>query len=220
MWKEYETLLGLCDFIIANRPGIRSEALRLVIRPGLIARPMQERIRKRESFAGRRAPAAHHRLSTRKRSNEISATDIRRRAHRGQAIHGLVSARVEESFLNRAYTVKLESLPQGAPPVEAAKEKKSRRDYRTRLERRFRFHGILRHLHRLQHSTGAGICTEIEEQLYKHLGRSPEHREGQRSAEWPCSTSAASSCTFSASRPAAIISRAALAFGAQTGNPR
>ena len=22
MWKEYETLLGLCDFIIANRPGI------------------------------------------------------------------------------------------------------------------------------------------------------------------------------------------------------
>ncbi|HYL85015.1 MAG TPA: ribosome silencing factor [Candidatus Angelobacter sp.] len=28
------------------------------------------------------------------------------------------------------------------------------------------------------------ICTEIEEQLYKHAGRSPEHREGQRSAEW------------------------------------
>src|SRR5206468_12100791 len=31
MWKEYETLLGLCDFIIANRPGIRTEALKLVI---------------------------------------------------------------------------------------------------------------------------------------------------------------------------------------------
>ena len=28
------------------------------------------------------------------------------------------------------------------------------------------------------------ICTEVEEQLYKHLSRSPEHREGQRSAEW------------------------------------
>jgi ribosome-associated protein len=28
------------------------------------------------------------------------------------------------------------------------------------------------------------ICTEIEEQLYKNAGRSPEHREGQRSAEW------------------------------------
>ncbi len=28
------------------------------------------------------------------------------------------------------------------------------------------------------------ICTEIEEQLYKHMGRSPQHREGYRSAEW------------------------------------
>jgi len=39
MWKEYETLLTLCDFIIANRPGIRPEALRLVIPPDVIARP-------------------------------------------------------------------------------------------------------------------------------------------------------------------------------------
>jgi ribosome-associated protein len=28
------------------------------------------------------------------------------------------------------------------------------------------------------------ICTEIEEQLYKELGRSPEHREGRGSTEW------------------------------------
>ena len=28
------------------------------------------------------------------------------------------------------------------------------------------------------------ICTEVEEQLYKHLKREPEHREGTRSAEW------------------------------------
>lgn len=28
------------------------------------------------------------------------------------------------------------------------------------------------------------ICTEIEEQLYKQFKRSPEHREGHRSAEW------------------------------------
>ena len=28
------------------------------------------------------------------------------------------------------------------------------------------------------------ICTEIEEQLYKELGRSPEHREGRSSSEW------------------------------------
>ena len=28
------------------------------------------------------------------------------------------------------------------------------------------------------------ICTEIEEQLYKEMGRSPEHREGRSSSEW------------------------------------
>ena len=28
------------------------------------------------------------------------------------------------------------------------------------------------------------ICNEIEGQLHKQLKRSPEHREGQRSAEW------------------------------------
>lgn len=28
------------------------------------------------------------------------------------------------------------------------------------------------------------ICTEVEEQLYKNLGRSPEHREGRASSEW------------------------------------
>jgi ribosome-associated protein len=28
------------------------------------------------------------------------------------------------------------------------------------------------------------ICTEVEEQLHKNLSRSPEHREGERSAEW------------------------------------
>jgi nicotinic acid mononucleotide adenylyltransferase len=29
-------------------------------------------------------------------SSEVSATEVRRRVHRGQSIHGLVSARVEE----------------------------------------------------------------------------------------------------------------------------
>lgn len=28
------------------------------------------------------------------------------------------------------------------------------------------------------------ICTEVEEQLHKKLGRSPEHREGRASSEW------------------------------------
>jgi len=28
------------------------------------------------------------------------------------------------------------------------------------------------------------ICTEVEEQLWKHKKREPEHREGHRSADW------------------------------------
>src|ERR1700720_399112 len=102
MWKEYESLLGLCDFIIANRPGIRSEALRLVIPPDLMARADE----KKEAENGHPSQVvAHLRHSTvyllENVSNEVSATDIRRRSNRGQAIHGLVSARVEEYILKQ-----------------------------------------------------------------------------------------------------------------------
>jgi nicotinic acid mononucleotide adenylyltransferase len=34
-------------------------------------------------------------------NSDISATDIRRRANRGQSIHGLVAARVEEYILKQ-----------------------------------------------------------------------------------------------------------------------
>jgi len=34
-------------------------------------------------------------------ANDVSATDIRRRANRGQSIHGLVSSRVEEYILKQ-----------------------------------------------------------------------------------------------------------------------
>jgi nicotinic acid mononucleotide adenylyltransferase len=34
-------------------------------------------------------------------ANEASATDIRRKAHKGQSIHGLVPARVEEYILKQ-----------------------------------------------------------------------------------------------------------------------
>ncbi len=102
MWKEYETLLGLCHFIIANRPGIRAEALRLVIPPDLMAR----------SGGKKEADAAHPsqvvaqlHCSTvyllENVSSDVSATDIRRRAQRGQSIHGLVSGRVEEYILKQ-----------------------------------------------------------------------------------------------------------------------
>jgi len=102
MWKEYETLLGLCDFIVANRPGIRAEALRLVIPPELMARDGK---RKEGEAPHESSVVAHlHRTSVYLLENvasEVSATDIQRRAHREQSIHGLVAARVEEYILKQ-----------------------------------------------------------------------------------------------------------------------
>jgi len=100
MWKEYETLLTLCDFIIANRPGIRTEALRLVIPPDLIARPDA----RKEAEPPSEVVAQLHKTTVyllENVSSDVSATDIRRRQQRGQSIHGLVSARVEEYILKQ-----------------------------------------------------------------------------------------------------------------------
>jgi nicotinate-nucleotide adenylyltransferase len=97
MWKEYETLLSLCDFIIANRPGIRAEALRLVIPPDLMAGPNGKK--EPEADPPSQIVAQLYRTTIyllENVSSDVSATDIRRRAHRGQSIHALVSSRVEE----------------------------------------------------------------------------------------------------------------------------
>ncbi len=100
MWKEYETLLTLCDFIIANRPGIRPEALRLVIPPDLIARQDAKKETEQPS------PVVAHLHKTtiyllENVSSDVSATDVRRHSQRGQSIHGLVSSRVEEYILKQ-----------------------------------------------------------------------------------------------------------------------
>jgi len=105
MWKEYETLLGLCDFVIANRPGIRLEALRLVIPPDLHARPGARQETGDEDVTHASPVVAHlahtsvYLLET--VSSEVSATDIRRKVNRGHSIHGLVSGRVEEYILKQ-----------------------------------------------------------------------------------------------------------------------
>ena len=100
MWKEYETLLTLCDFIIANRPGIRTEALRLVIPPELMARADA----KKDADQPSQVVAYLHRTTIyllENVSSEVSATEVRRQAHRGQSIHKLVSSRVEEYILKQ-----------------------------------------------------------------------------------------------------------------------
>jgi nicotinate-nucleotide adenylyltransferase len=104
MWKEYEALLGLCDFVIANRPGIRLEALRLVIPPDLQAAPSAKEMDEELVAAGSPIVARLHRSTVYLLENvasEANATDIRKKANRGQSIHGLVSARVEEYILKQ-----------------------------------------------------------------------------------------------------------------------
>jgi nicotinate-nucleotide adenylyltransferase len=98
-WKDYETLLGLCDFIVASRPGFRIEALRLVIPPELFARP-----------GAAHAPLDPRAIALRRTSvyvldsvsSHVSATEVRGRLDQDESIHGLVPPRVEEYILGQA----------------------------------------------------------------------------------------------------------------------
>jgi ribosome-associated protein len=81
--------------------------------------------------------------------------------------------------------LKLESLPKGVQlAVYAAQEKKA--GAITVLD----LSGLAAFTEYFVICTGysspqvQAICSEVEEELYKHAKRSPEHREGQRSAEW------------------------------------
>ncbi|HTW22826.1 MAG TPA: nicotinate-nucleotide adenylyltransferase [Candidatus Baltobacteraceae bacterium] len=94
-WKSYDTLLDLCDFIIASRPGFRLDALRLVIPPEKLGRTAAQNPQKivlRKSTVYLLTTVASH----------VSSTEVRVRRERGQSIHGLVPARVEEYILGQA----------------------------------------------------------------------------------------------------------------------
>jgi len=81
-------------------PGDPQRTLSTGHSPGLIARPDA----KKESKTGILRSRRHLQRTTvyllENVSNEISATTFARRAPSSQAIHGLVSARVEDTFLN------------------------------------------------------------------------------------------------------------------------
>ena len=94
-WKDYDTLLDLCDFIVASRPGFRSDTLRQVIPPQLLASPSG-------AAPESRAIALRHTSVFLLDSvdSRVSATDVRRRLEHGRSIHGLVPPRVEE-YINK-----------------------------------------------------------------------------------------------------------------------
>jgi len=81
--------------------------------------------------------------------------------------------------------LKLESLPQGVRlAVEAAQNKKAGRITVVNLIGHAAFTDYF--VICTGHSTPQlqAICNEIEEVLYRELKRSPQHREGHRSADW------------------------------------
>jgi len=81
--------------------------------------------------------------------------------------------------------VKFESLPQGVRlAVEAAQEKKAAGITVLDLSAAGAFTDYFVVCTGYSTPQVQAICTEIEAHLYKILRRSPEHREGHRSAEW------------------------------------
>ena len=81
--------------------------------------------------------------------------------------------------------MKFDSLPQGVRlAVEAAQEKKAAGITVLDLTGAAAFTEYFVICTSYSTPQVQAICTEVEEQLYKHLRRSPQHREGRSSAEW------------------------------------
>jgi ribosome-associated protein len=82
-------------------------------------------------------------------------------------------------------TLTFESLPQGVRlAVQAAQEKKAAGIIVLDLNSASAFTDYFVICTGFSTPQVQAICTEIEEQLYKQMGRSVRHREGYRSADW------------------------------------
>jgi len=93
MWKEYVALLNSCNFIVASRPGFRSDVLRMVIPRELLGRPHASAASADPHAIALRRTTVHLLDSV---ASDVSATEVRRRCHRGQSIRGLVPPLIEE----------------------------------------------------------------------------------------------------------------------------
>ena len=91
-WKDYDQLLQLCDFVVANRPGFDIRRLRDIVPPALLSQSETERPASRRVIQLR--DTAVYTLET--VASEVSATDVRDRIEHGRSVHGLVPPRVEE----------------------------------------------------------------------------------------------------------------------------
>ena len=97
-WKNYQQLLGLCDFVVASRPGFPSGALRKVIPEALLA----------PQPAGNHLPSGS--ITLRQTTvylldtvaSHVSATRVRQRLDHGQSVRGLVPSSVEDYITKQA----------------------------------------------------------------------------------------------------------------------
>lgn len=109
-WKDYEVLLGLCDFVVAHRPGFRTAALRRMIPPGLLRETSAEPARGLSPARGPRGiplrDTTVYLLDT--VDSDVSATAVRRRLDSGRSVRGLVPGRVEEYISKQALYMALD----------------------------------------------------------------------------------------------------------------
>jgi nicotinate-nucleotide adenylyltransferase len=92
-WRAPEILLGLCDFIVASRPGFSSDALRRALPASVLPRAQSESPRRAQGILALRRTTVFLLDAV---SNPVSATEVRRRLKNDQSVRGLVPARVEE----------------------------------------------------------------------------------------------------------------------------
>jgi nicotinate-nucleotide adenylyltransferase len=97
-WKEYETLLGLCDFVVASRPGVSSSALRQAIPQRLLAKRAGDSHSDRHAIPLLRTTV--YLLDT--VASLVSATAVRRRLDLGRSVRGLVPRAVEDYIIKQA----------------------------------------------------------------------------------------------------------------------
>lgn len=99
-WKDYRKFLGLCDFVVAHRPGFPSDSFRRVIPPELLAKPAAQA----KTRTPARSIALRHTtvylLDT--VDSDVSATGVRRRLDHKRSILGLVPPSVEDYIKKQA----------------------------------------------------------------------------------------------------------------------
>jgi nicotinate-nucleotide adenylyltransferase len=91
-WKNYETLLRMCDFIVANRPGFNLARLYSAIPEKMLEDPGGAQHDRSAGTIRLKRTAVHPLTAI---ASDVSSTEIRRRVRSGESIAGLVPRSVQ-----------------------------------------------------------------------------------------------------------------------------